>query len=415
MGARGKLALLVLLALAWGAGSRLDAGEARDPGRSGPYAVGYRLISVSQGGIPFTAWLFYPATDDGYGRALDAAGAPYPAIAFGHAFLTPPLFYTANARHLASWGFAVVLPRTAVQLVPYVPGFATDLVEALGELIERGSDPGSFLYRAIDADALGIAGHSMGGGASILAAADDPRIRALVAFSPSETFWPISAVERIAEVEGAVVLLAGTADTITPPAAHQRPLYAAAGPPRILVTLDGGGHCEYTPALPACGGVIPRERQFEIARRWLVATMGLYLHDDSRYADWIWGPLAETPDVELERDAGFELVRRGRPEVEQASDTRTTRGRLQADPADGLPRGATGRCAANDQSQNQSPTRLQSVSSSASGSSMSQSSPSRMSRESPAQSSSSRSPVHSGSPSSLSSKGSASTNPTPGR
>jgi len=305
---RSALTILLTALLLCASGAAARGRQPTDPADPGPFAVGFRLIGVSpDGGLPFTAWLFYPATSNGYGRALDATGAPYPAVAFGHAYLAPPLLYAATARHLASWGYAVVLPRTGVQLVPYIPAFAGDLTEALDELERRDSEPRSFLFGAIDVTSRGLAGHSMGGGAAILAAAGDPRVRALVGFSPSETFWPVSAVERISAVEAAVVLLAGTADVITPPEVHQRPMFENAAAPRILATLDGGGHCAYAPAIPSCGGTLARERQIRIAQRWLVATFNLYLKEDTRFADWVWGPLAEDPAVEVLADAGFEV------------------------------------------------------------------------------------------------------------
>lgn len=112
------------------------------------------------------------------------AGQGLPAIAFGHGWLQPPQRYLGLLRHLASWGFVVAAPAT--QLGPFASHrlLAGDLRTTLDVCVGVRLGDGDI---SVSAEALGLAGHSVGGGCAVLAAAEDPRVRAVATLAATQT------------------------------------------------------------------------------------------------------------------------------------------------------------------------------------------------------------------------------------
>lgn len=286
----------------------LPAGLA-DPAQPGPYQAGFRLITVDRpGGDPFEAWFFYPATAAGPNQPYDGSGAPYPAVSFAHGFLAPPLIYQGNYEHLVSYGYFLIASKSGSGLFPSHPAFADDLQYTLTWLEEENAAADSELYQQVDTDHFGLSGHSMGGGVSILAAAEDPRVKAVINLAAAKTF-PDSSVEAMANIHVPVALLGGSDDFIASVANHQQPMYDNGNAPRLLPVLQGGDHCAFASGLGNCGGSMPAETQLAITNRWLAAFFNLYLKEQPLYAWYIWGPgMTFDPLVTTQWDAGMTVT-----------------------------------------------------------------------------------------------------------
>jgi hypothetical protein len=85
-----------------------------------------------------------------------------------------------------------------------------------------------------------MSGHSMGGGASVLAAAADPRVRTLANLAAAET--NPSAIGASASLAIPLCLISGSQDTIVPPGGNGQLMYENASPPRQLPLILGGHH-----------------------------------------------------------------------------------------------------------------------------------------------------------------------------
>ncbi|OEY12137.1 alpha/beta hydrolase [Corynebacterium sp. BCW_4722] len=109
-------------------------------------------------------------------------GKDLPAIAFGHDWLKDVEDYHRTLRHLASWGIAVAAPDTEKSYNPDHRGFAADLETCLQILAGVRLGNGNI---SIAPSKLGIAGHGMGGGAAVLAAVDNPKVKAVASIFPS--------------------------------------------------------------------------------------------------------------------------------------------------------------------------------------------------------------------------------------
>jgi dienelactone hydrolase len=148
--------------------------------------------------------------------------------------------YQSLLEHWASWGFVVIAPTSQGGLFPSHDRFAEDLRDSLSWLAMTYGGSPKRAPRLVARTSLGVSGHSMGGGCAVLAASRDSRILALTTMAAANT--NPSAVTAMGTVNVPVQFLAGSSDTVTPPAQHQIPMYEAGRAPRQLVMLQGGTH-----------------------------------------------------------------------------------------------------------------------------------------------------------------------------
>lgn len=111
-----------------------------------------------------------------------AEGKNLPAVAFGHDWTKDVDDYHGTLRHLASWGIAVAAPNTETGFRPDHRGFAADLETSLQILAGVRLGNGNI---SVSPGKLGIVGHGMGGGAAVLAAVDNPKVKAVATVYPA--------------------------------------------------------------------------------------------------------------------------------------------------------------------------------------------------------------------------------------
>ncbi|MCD9027783.1 hypothetical protein LDO26_06145 [Luteimonas sp. BDR2-5] len=205
------LAVPATVIAAEGAGATPAAGAAAaepDFSQPGPHAVEVLREAgcCDSGGHPFD--LYLPAADDGAARL--------PLLAFGVGTWASPKKYDHLLRHIASWGFVVIVSHD---------NSAADgqsLLDAVDHALRADADPASPLAGRIDAQRIGVAGHSQGaGGAMNALMAMDGQLRTAVAVNlPGQQLCRPGDCERIPldMPDGtSVLLLTGTRDGIAPP------------------------------------------------------------------------------------------------------------------------------------------------------------------------------------------------------
>lgn len=280
-----------------------------DLAQPGPFAPGIRQVTVTRpNGSTFTATLHYPATSAGTNAPFDASEAPCPGITFGHGFLQPVTQYASTLSHLATHGFLVIASQSEGGLFPNHANFASDLRSCLTWLETQNASPTSEFFGAVNTAAFGASGHSMGGGASILATKDDPRIKALAPTAAADT--SPSSIAAMNFVSVPVRLMVGSQDTIVPPGGTAGPMYANAKGPRQLHSIVGGFHCGFTDASFAfCdSGAITRAQQLEITRRELTRFFLLHLRGEQGLWSEVWGPGGPAPaQITVTRDPKLNL------------------------------------------------------------------------------------------------------------
>jgi dienelactone hydrolase len=298
--------LLTLLLGVLGQSTAVDD-DLADPG---PFGAGLKIVTILRpNGQTFTSQLYYPATTSGDGTPYNGSSAPYPAVTFGHGFTVTPNFYRSTLEHLASHGYLVMAPASYTTfLFPSHQGFAEDFRYSLDFLESENANPASWLFGQVDTAHFGMTGHSMGGGSSILAAAADSRVRALITLAAAET--TPSAIAQMPKISAPVRLITGDQDDIVDWQTNTQAMYTAGRPPRQLLLIQGGCHCGFLDSnIPFCdSGSLPRAEQLEIARREMVTFFDLYLKSDSGPWREVWGPeQADDPQVVLQSDPGIDL------------------------------------------------------------------------------------------------------------
>ncbi len=192
---------------------------------------------------PIPVELFYPATTAGFNVPL--AEGEFPIIAFGHGFIMAYSAYQYLWEALVPEGYIMAFPTTEGSAIPAPDhlDFGLDLRFVIEKMRMEGVDPGSAFFGHI-ADSAAIMGHSMGGGASFLAAVDQIDISAMITFAAAET--NPSAISAAAGISVPTLVFSGSDDCVAPPDQHQLPMYNNLGSScRTFISITGGGHCYF--------------------------------------------------------------------------------------------------------------------------------------------------------------------------
>ncbi|MBN2565442.1 MAG: hypothetical protein JXB46_06995 [Candidatus Eisenbacteria bacterium] len=276
------------------------------------YEIGHTSLSYSdpaRGGRSVPTEAYYPA--DVAGEDVPVAYPPpegFPTVAFGHGFLIPWSYYDFVWDGLVPEGFIVLLPDTEGGLLPDHLDLGLDLAFVLRVLRSDSEDPGSLFYDSVSQSGA-VCGHSMGGGASFLAAESDPSVAAIANLAAAET--NPSAISAASSITASALIFSGSNDCVTPPGSHQIPMYdALASDCRTRITLIGGSHCQFAEYNFACslgeGGcpspTITREEQHDMTISLLAPWLHYALEGDP--LAWVeFEDLLETvPGVEHEMD-----------------------------------------------------------------------------------------------------------------
>jgi pimeloyl-ACP methyl ester carboxylesterase len=218
------------------------------PAAAQTLAVGHTSLTFTdpaRGNRQIPTEIYYPAAAPGENVPVGGPpGARYPVLSVGHGFLLPVSAYAYIWNGLVPAGYIVALPDTEGDLSPSHLDLGLDLGFVAAALAaESSGNPASLFYERVAAAAAAM-GHSMGGGASFLAAAQNPVISALANLAAAET--NPSAIQAAAQIEVPALVFAGSLDCVTPPAQHQIPMYnALAADCKTYVNVTGASHCQF--------------------------------------------------------------------------------------------------------------------------------------------------------------------------
>ncbi len=283
-----------------------------DPAADGPWAVSSATFSLptAAGGLaPGATVVWYP----GAGAVVTPDAAPYPPVVLVHAFQLNASSYAGWGQKLASWGFVVVVPNHADPLL--LPDNEKEVRTVLGVmdwLVAQNGDPQSRFHGRIDVQRFGLVGHSLGGGAALVAGtrqATQGRVKAAVGLAPAGLtvqtglfatptpvlpdattgYWPPTLV------------VTGSRDAIVAPATS-RSLYFTAGPsPHAVLRIAGHCHMNYADSLPSLAALgsdydartcVAPAVQLAEARAWTISWLLHHLRSDARARDWADGTVA---------------------------------------------------------------------------------------------------------------------------
>jgi triacylglycerol lipase len=177
--------------------------------RNGPFAIRSTSVSSSVSGFG-GGQLYYPTASGTYG-----------AIAVSPGYTGTSSTMTFWGERLASHGFVVIVIDTNT-LFDQPDSRARQLKAALDYLATQNGRSSSPIYRKVDTSRLAVAGHSMGGGGTLLAARDNPSYKAAIPMAP----WNLSST-AFRTVSVPTMIFGCQDDTIAPVSSHAIPFYNA--------------------------------------------------------------------------------------------------------------------------------------------------------------------------------------------
>jgi dienelactone hydrolase len=278
-----RLALLAALLLS------AAAGQTPDFSARGPWADTFRVED-----IPGTTELlagsriWFPDS----ATSFPGGATPAPIVVFGHGWQMGIDRYYSYARHLASWGYVVVLPTISNPIInPEHDVRARLMVDAARFTAALDTIVGDRFEGKLDRWNWGFAGHSMGGGLALLAAdtfglADT--LRAAVAIHSPQTTPPTHGPHLLLPK----LILAGGVDNIAPWRDVRAAYWEGAPPPGAFAVIAGANHgyvMDFSWFWENGGtATITRAEQQRITRRHLTAFLERHLHGDQSEWNWAW-------------------------------------------------------------------------------------------------------------------------------
>jgi dienelactone hydrolase len=225
--------------------------------------------------------VYYPST--AAGDAVPVAEGTFPFIAFGHGFVMDYTAYQNITDALVASGYVMIYVETEGGFAPAHADFGLDLAYVADHFFEENATAGS-LFQSHLIDRCAIMGHSMGGGATWLAANTSESVDCIAGLAPAET--NPSAIAAASNVNLPALVLSGSSDAVTPPADHHIPIYeGTASECKIFVDILNGSHCGYADSGSLCDfgefgfNGLSRAEQQVITHDLLLAFFDFHLKD----------------------------------------------------------------------------------------------------------------------------------------
>jgi predicted dienelactone hydrolase len=284
-----------------------------DARANGPYAAGVRVIRYTKSSVVMPSQsrvldtvIWYPAPADSepidatYNAVLDApldnSGGPYPLLMFSHGSCGIPTQSTFLLPLLASYGFVVAAPphpgntlndfpscNTAQAQVASALERPQDIVFVLDALLAADVDQTSPFFGAIDANRLGMSGHSFGGYTTYVATSIDARFKVALPMAPFVGGAPPLTIPSLT--------MLGQIDSVVDDDAI-RAAYAAGTSPKYLVEIANAGHYTFSDnCFPSsdCNppATLTQDEAHDVVRRWVLPFLEVYLAGDASFIPFL--------------------------------------------------------------------------------------------------------------------------------
>jgi pimeloyl-ACP methyl ester carboxylesterase len=257
-----------------------------------PFSIGHSsvtLIDPDRGNRQIPTELYYPADVAGNDVPVTLQTLEqFPLLVFGHGFMMAWSAYENIWSTLVPLGYVMAFPTTEGTLSPNHDAFGKDLAFVVKAVSALSGDASSPFYQRIGSMNC-VMGHSMGGGGAFLAAAGEPIIKAIATLAPAET--TPSAKAAAAGINIPALIFAGGNDCVTPPPAHQVPIYdSLASTCKTYISITGGSHCQMAEYNFYCSlgestctppPAISRPQQHIVINRYLIPWLTFFLKGDA--------------------------------------------------------------------------------------------------------------------------------------
>lgn len=209
-----------------------------------PYSIGHKQITFidpSRSNRNIQTEVYYPSSVAGDNTPI--VNSSFPILIFGHGFVMSWDAYKCFWDSLVPEGYIIVFPKTEGGISPDHNEFGKDLRFLNEQFKVENNTPSSFFYQRVS-NKSAIMGHSMGGGASFLAASNYTNFTTLINFAAANT--NPSAIDAAKYVTVPLLMFSGSNDGVTPPVNHQVPMFDSCNSTcKTHITITGGGHCYF--------------------------------------------------------------------------------------------------------------------------------------------------------------------------
>lgn len=255
------------------------------------YKIGHETLTIidpSRENREIQIEIYYPVLKAGFADSSQAKNLEkFPVICFGHGFLMPVKAYQNIVNAIVPVGYILLLPKTEGGMAPSHRDMADDMLFTLETFYTLSMDTSSLFFNKADSMNC-MMGHSMGGGAAILATEKSIFIRSLIVFAPLDT--RPSAVRAAGGISIPVLLFDGSKDCITPPEKHQKPIFESLNSKnKTYISIMGGTHCQMASENFLCNlaenrcetySTISREEQHAIMNFYMIRWLNFILKED---------------------------------------------------------------------------------------------------------------------------------------
>lgn len=238
------------------------------------------------------------------GSALSSVGAPHPLVVFSPGFNIPRSQYTSYADRLASHGIVAVL-QTARAEANHTQ-YRDDTRKLLDWLITPTGSDAPRVKGLLDGARIGVAGHSLGGKISLLVAAQDARVKGVLAIDPVDGGAAPQAKDQLSMIRlpagvplgvlGETLSKSGGLMPCTPADRNYEVLYAAAPAPVFAIRFLKAAHTDFVDrpssgcfACLFCTGGSGQARTRDLAVKYTAAYFLLALRRQSEVQTYLSG------------------------------------------------------------------------------------------------------------------------------
>ena len=192
----------------------------------------------------------------------------YAVLAISPGFTATQSSIAWLGRRISTHGFVVITIDTNSTL-DQPPSRATQLMAALRHVTDLSN---STVRSRVDASRRGVAGHSMGGGGTLIAARDNPSLKAAVPL----TAW--STTKIFSTVQVPTLVVGAESDTVAPVSSHSIPFYNSLSNSldKAYAELNNASH------------FAPNSTNTPIGR-YSVAWVKRFMDNDTRYTPFLCG------------------------------------------------------------------------------------------------------------------------------
>jgi len=208
-----------------------------DPARTGGFGSG------GGPGRQIQTEIYYPATVAGSNVAV--ASGSFPVVVIGHGFVMDWNSYDNIYSELSKRGYIVALPRTEGGFSPSHSEFGSDL-SLVGNkiMLLNATNTLAPIFVGKVSQKLALAGHSMGGGSSFLAAKNNPSVTCLFNFAAAQTNPASSQAAK--QVVVPTLIIGGQADCVAPAATNQNKMWdSTASTKKFEIIIKNLTHCDF--------------------------------------------------------------------------------------------------------------------------------------------------------------------------